>query len=232
MQLVWIDLETSGLRPDHDVVLEIAVSLADLSSPFDARPAYHAVLYARPAKTLDPKVLEMHTKNGLFAECACPGARSDFDRIEEELLALVPEVDDPNEKPVLAGSSVHFDHEFLKAEFPKFAARLSHRHYDVSAVKLFCRSLGMPKLPRAEAHRAKDDVLESIAHARLCAVWAGAAPRRESTPAGFVCPWCVRPFGGGVAEMSAHEKACDWRPGGPLRDERGFVRAARGGGAR
>ena len=171
MQLVWIDLETSGLRPDQDVVLEIAVSLADLSSPFDARPAYHAVLYARPAKTLDPKVLEMHTKNGLFAECAGPGARSDFDRIEEELLALVPDVDDPNEKPVLAGSSVHFDHEFLKDEFPKFAARLSHRHYDVSAVKLFCRSLGMPKLPRAEAHRAKDDVLESIAHARLCAGW-------------------------------------------------------------
>ncbi len=171
MQLVWLDLETSGLRPDHDVVLEIAVSLADLSSPFDARPAYHAVLrYNADANgALDPFVHEMHTKNGLLAECAT--GRYDYVRIEEELLALVPEVDDPNEKPVLAGSSVHFDHEFLKAEFPKFAARLSHRHYDVSAVKLFCRSLGMPKLPRAEAHRAKDDVLESVEHARLCAEW-------------------------------------------------------------
>ena len=54
---------------------------------------------------------------------------------------------------------------------PRLAARFSHRHYDVSAVKLFCRSLGMPKPPKAEAHRATADVLESIAHARLCAEW-------------------------------------------------------------
>ena len=54
---------------------------------------------------------------------------------------------------------------------PTLDKRLSYRHYDVSAVKLFCQSLGMPKLPKAEAHRAKDDILESIAHAKKCADW-------------------------------------------------------------
>lgn len=171
MLLVYLDLETSGLDPSRDVVLEIAVSLADLSSPFDARAAYHAVLRynAGASEALDPFVREMHTKNGLLAECL--RGRDDFAKVEEELLALVPEVADRDETPTLAGSSVHFDHGFLRDEFPRFAARLSHRHYDVSAVKLFCRSLGMPRLPRAEAHRAREDVLESVEHARLCARW-------------------------------------------------------------
>ena len=171
MQLAYLDLETTGLDPSRDVVLEIAVSLADLSSPFDARPAYHAVLRynADASGALDPFVREMHTKNGLLAECL--RGRDDFAKVEEELLALVPEVADRDERPTLAGSSVHFDHAFLRVHMPELAKRFSHRHYDVSAVKLFCRSLGMPKLPRAEAHRAREDVLESIAHARLCAGW-------------------------------------------------------------
>jgi len=66
---------------------------------------------------------------------------------------------------------VHFDHGFLRVHMPKLAARFSHRHYDVSAVKLFCQSLGMPKPPKAEAHRAAADVRESIEHAKACADW-------------------------------------------------------------
>ncbi len=54
---------------------------------------------------------------------------------------------------------------------PTLAERFSHRYYDVSAVKLFCRSLGMPKPQPAEAHRAMADIQESIAHARQCARW-------------------------------------------------------------
>ncbi len=72
---------------------------------------------------------------------------------------------------MLAGSSIHFDHAFLAVHMPRFAARLSHRHYDVSAIKLFCQSLGADKFPKAEAHRAKDDIAESIAHAKACAEW-------------------------------------------------------------
>ena len=72
---------------------------------------------------------------------------------------------------MLAGNCVGFDHGFLKRWMPGLAARFHYRYYDVSSVKLFCRSLGMPRLPSGEAHRAKGDVLESVEHALLCAQW-------------------------------------------------------------
>jgi hypothetical protein len=74
---------------------------------------------------------------------------------------------------VLAGDSVHFDLGFVRYHMPTLAKRLSHRVYDVSAIKLFCRSLGMPKIERKEdpVHRAAGDVLRSIEHAKYCADW-------------------------------------------------------------
>jgi oligoribonuclease len=198
MRLLWLDLETSGLEPDRCAILEIAVGLADLRSPFDLSTIDRFVLRFTGEHTLsalcklrlthqfdaheepdsrpcpvcafDPVARAMHEKSGLLAECAI--STTTVGEVEEFLLTLVDgEPGRGDDKPTLAGSSVHFDRGFLRAQLPRFAARLSHRHYDVSAVKLFCESLGMPRIPKAEAHRAVDDIQESIAHARRCVRW-------------------------------------------------------------
>lgn len=174
--LFWLDIETTGLDPTKHDVLEIAVSRAPFLDPFKAVEVYHAVLlFQNPIRdSIDPFVREMHTKNGLWAECAAssllPGD------VEDELLNFVPMIADKEERPILAGSTIHFDKSFLVASMPTLAARFSHRLYDASAIKLFCQSLGMPKPAKAEAHRARDDVRESIAHARTCAEWLGRLP--------------------------------------------------------
>jgi oligoribonuclease len=168
MKLLWLDLETTGLDPRECKVLEIAVAQADLAAPFNTSLFYHAVI-RHDGANLSPFILDMHTKNGLLAECATSGVL--IEEVDDLLASLVPQ-EERSEMPVLAGSSIHFDHDFIRVHLPRFAERLSHRHYDVSAVKLFCESIGMPKLPRAEAHRAREDVLESIRHAQQCAVWA------------------------------------------------------------
>lgn len=176
MRLYWLDLETTGLDPNADNILEIAVAVSLLERPFDVtervelRMRYPSVTDSKGAPaSLHPVVEEMHTKNGLLAECR--RSLLGIADAEENLLSIVPEVADREDKPTLAGSSVHFDHAFLRAKMPRLAARFSHRHYDVSAIKLFCQSLGMGKLPKAEAHRAAADIRESIAHAEQCAEW-------------------------------------------------------------
>lgn len=173
MKLIWLDIETTGLNPETDTILEVAAFEATLERPFDVTKLYDTVLeFHRPANDMfHPIVREMHTKNGLWEACdlSCVGVAS-------AELDLLRRISDDEDKAVLAGSSVHFDHSFIRQHMPKLNARFSHRHYDVSAVSLFARSLGMPKLPKTEAHRAAQDCLNSIAQAKAVSEWFRARP--------------------------------------------------------
>jgi oligoribonuclease len=166
-----LDLETTGLEPAKEQILEVYLREADLLDPFNTRELYHAVLNfseedARVLLAENAYVHAMHTKNGLLVECA--HSTKLIEHAERELLELIPEESARENMPAVAGSSVHFDLNFLREHAPKLAARFSHRVFDVSAVMLFARSMGSEKFPRAEAHRAKDDVLESIENGRKC----------------------------------------------------------------
>ena len=186
--LVWLDLETTGLDPRKDRVLEAAIAVADLSDPFNVEHVYQQEVYFPPHPTrclypmlqlvaaeswsrLDSFIVEMHTKNGLLEACGTVGKR--IDQVEADMLRFVPWVEEKDDRPILAGSSIHFDHAFLKVHMPELARRLSHRHYDVSALKLAAQSMGMPRIKKAEAHRAKDDIDESVAHGKECLRWLG-----------------------------------------------------------
>jgi oligoribonuclease len=171
---VWCDLETTGLRPDRDAVLEIYMVKANFEEPFTPLgEPFHRIFRVFPYEGLSQTVLEMHSKSGLWAECMVasvpPGGRSSH--VHDMLTWLGADGLEREEKPVLAGSSVHFDLAFLRNHFPDFTNRLSHRVYDVSAITLFLQSIGVTKpFPKGEQpHRAKDDVIASMARGNECA---------------------------------------------------------------
>jgi oligoribonuclease len=123
-----------------------------------------------PACDFSPEARAMHARSGLLAECG--RSTTTVREVEDYLLTLVHgEPERGDDRATLAGSTVDFDLGFLRAYAPRFAARVSYRCYDVSAVKLFCESLGMPRIPKAQAHRATADILESVQHAERCVEW-------------------------------------------------------------
>lgn len=170
-KLLWLDLETTGLDSIRDVILEIYAAEAEMRDPFVTREIYGIVTHYSFAVhkdlglSINPVVEQMHNENGLWD--ACERSTVSIQDAESALLSLLR----PETTYVLAGNSVHFDLGFIRAYMPTLAKRLSHRCYDVSAIKMFCESIGMPPIQPKKAHRARADVEESIAIAKQCAGW-------------------------------------------------------------
>lgn len=166
--LYWIDVETTGLDPQADSILEIAVARSSMERPFEPQFIYHRVLHFEgPCR--DAWCQDAHTRSGLLAECLRSTAT--VADVARDLRELVPLVLERDQKPILAGSSVHFDRDALLAHGILVGA-FSYRLYDVSAIYLFAQSLGMPRVERRDKpHRARKDILASVDLALECAVW-------------------------------------------------------------
>lgn len=167
--LVWVDLEMTGLDPDRDVVVEIAVLITDGS--LEQRVEGPDLVLAASEESLagmDPVVAKMHAKSGLTD--AIRASTLTAEEASEQVFAFLREhVPEPRTAP-LAGNSIHADRMFLRRHLPAVEAHLHYRNLDVSTVKELARRWRPDVLAAAPrkggGHRAMADIVESIEELR------------------------------------------------------------------
>jgi len=177
-EFVWLDIETTGLLDANPGgaysdgrILEVAFVLADdgVDGTFEPVTEESIVIAYDTALTMSDYVRKMHTKNGLLAACRLTPDFPDEATADDYLCFLLDQHCGPDSGFTLAGNSVHFDLDWLRARMPKSAARFSHRVFDVSTLLRTAGAWGIGVNDRGEpAHRALDDVHESL---RLAKAW-------------------------------------------------------------
>jgi oligoribonuclease len=164
--LVWLDLEMTGLDPGVDVILQAAlvVTSADLEPLAEA-----AVVIHQPDEVLarmSPFVTEMHTRTGLIERVR--SATATLADAEDALIqALTPWCPPP---AVLCGNSIGTDRGFVARYLPQLEKLLHYRMVDVSSIKVLAQRWYGPSAvfqkPDAGAHDAVVDIHNSIAELR------------------------------------------------------------------
>jgi oligoribonuclease len=164
--LAWMDLEMTGLDPAHHHIVEIATLITDDDLAVIATGP-DLVIAASPEQlaTMDDFVRDMHTRSGLLAriESSTTSLAEAGKATLDFLQAHIP----AKRSVPLAGNSIGTDRRFLAAQLPEIEEWLHYRSVDVSTVKELCRRWYPDVLAGAPtkrgAHRAMDDILESVA---------------------------------------------------------------------
>ena len=167
-RLVWMDLEMSGLDPDTNRILEVAVLVTNGQLEVVAEGP-ELVIHQPDALLggMDAWNTKHHGESGLVDRVrASTVGEADA---EAQLLAFVA-AQVPPLAAALAGNSVHQDRLFIQRYLPALAAHLHYRNVDVSTVKELARRWyptayeARPK--KKGTHRALDDIRESVEELR------------------------------------------------------------------
>ncbi|MDR3607308.1 MAG: oligoribonuclease [Oligoflexia bacterium] len=155
----WVDLEMTGLDEAVDSILEVAIALTD--TELNVIEQYQKVVF-QPQNVIDGMndwCKKTHGQSGLTA--AIPNG-TPLAQVEKEVLALIEGHYSRNERIVLCGNSVGNDRRFIDKYMPTLAQRLHYRLIDVSSFKEVYRDIYGLSFQKKNAHRATDDILESI----------------------------------------------------------------------
>jgi oligoribonuclease len=165
--LVWLDLEMTGLDPNGDNILEMAIVLTDPNLNEVAQPLDMAIWQPESVlEQMSPYVRTMHEKTGLIALVR----KSQTSLLEAERTALeLVSAHASYRTARLCGNSIGQDRRFLIRHMPAFENYLHYRQIDVSTVKELSGWWYGTKYDKPEEgkHSALNDVRQSIAELKF-----------------------------------------------------------------
>lgn len=169
--LLWTDIETSGLDPTRDRILQIAViptdeRLNELAEPFVTNIWHPDIKAIR--ESADPVVQKMHDDNGIWEACASGSSSIPANLLDSLLSDYISSITCSSPR-YLAGSSVKFDASFIERQCPNSARLLHYRVLDVSSLQIALDiTLGKMEYGKPESdHTALADIRNSMRHFRL-----------------------------------------------------------------
>ncbi len=161
--LIWIDLEMTGLKFETDSIIEIATIVTDAQLN-EIAVGPDLVIHA-PDDLLDGMddwCTKQHAKTGLTPRVRA--SHITLAQAEQETLRFLEEFVDPRVSP-MCGNSICTDRRFLARQMPALEAFFHYRHIDVSTLKELARrwapdlTVGFEK---EGDHRALSDIRDSI----------------------------------------------------------------------
>ena len=163
LRLIWIDMEMSGLKPDQDRIIEVALVITDgnLETVAEA-PVWVVHQSAAVLDGMDAWNQGTHGRSGLIAKVKASAA--DDASVEAQALAFLAEYVPAKASP-MCGNSICQDRRFLARWMPALEDWFHYRNLDVSTLKELCRRWKpelMKGIPKEGRHEALADVYESI----------------------------------------------------------------------
>lgn len=162
--IVWADCEMTGLDPEVDELVEVALFVTDYSLRL-LDDGFSVVI--RPGEkalaNMGDFVRDMHQSSGLLDDL--PNGLSLADAEEAIMEYVCRHLPSPGQAP-LAGNSIATDRAFIQRYLPRLHGHLHYRNLDVSTIKELARHW-YPKTffhspEKNGGHRARADILESI----------------------------------------------------------------------
>lgn len=162
--LVWIDMEMTGLDPEENVVLEIATIVTDKDLNVLAEGPVIAIHQSdEELAKMDDWNVNIHTKSGLVARVKA--SQHDEAKAVAETLEFIRQWVPERTSP-LCGNSIGQDRRFMVKHMAELEAFFHYRNVDVSTIKELVRRWQpelLDQFKKSGTHQALDDIRESIA---------------------------------------------------------------------
>jgi oligoribonuclease len=165
--LVWIDLEMTGLKPDTDVIIEIATVVTDRELNIVADGPVMAIHQSDEALAgMDDWNQRQHGSSGLIARVRA--SQISVAEAQQRTLAFLAPLVTPGSSP-MCGSSICQDRRFLARGMPELERFFHYRNLDVSTLKELARRWApavADSFSKQGTHLAHEDIHESIRELR------------------------------------------------------------------
>ncbi|PCI40180.1 MAG: oligoribonuclease [Thiotrichales bacterium] len=161
--LIWIDLEMTGLDPNTDRIIEIAMVVTDTNLNIIAESP--AIAISQPEyliESMDKWNTKHHNESGLVKRLM--ETKTTEAIAEEKFINFAAKYVKAGKTP-LCGSSIHHDRRFLRKYMPKLDAFFHYRIIDVSTLKELVKywyPTSIEDFKKQNKHQALDDIKESI----------------------------------------------------------------------